>query len=127
MNIAANPVVEADQTVYLKDYQKPSFLVDSIDLDIRVYDDHTIVDATLNIKRQTAGDLVLLGRDLELKSIRLNGDLLTEAEYQLDAEQLVLSNVPDQATIQTQVVIHPESNTMLEGLYQAGDLFVTQN
>jgi aminopeptidase N len=101
MNIAANPVVEADQTVYLKDYQKPSFLVDSIDLDIRVYDDHTIVDATLNIKRQTAGDLVLLGRDLELKSIRLNGDLLTEAEYQLDAEQLVLSNVPDQATIQT--------------------------
>ncbi|MHA3049015.1 aminopeptidase N [Acinetobacter sp. ANC 4639] len=127
MNIAANPVVEADQTVYLKDYQKPSFLVDSIDLDIRVYDDHTIVDATLNIKRQTAGDLVLLGRDLELKSIRLNGDLLTEAKYQLDAEQLVLSNVPDQAVIQTQVVIHPESNTMLEGLYQAGDLFVTQN
>ncbi len=32
MNIAANPVVEADQTVYLKDYQKPSFVVDSIDL-----------------------------------------------------------------------------------------------
>ncbi|MHA3057837.1 aminopeptidase N [Acinetobacter sp. ANC 4641] len=127
MNIAANPVVEADQTVYLKDYQKPSFLVDSIDLDIRVYDDHTIVDATLNIKRQTAGDLVLLGRDLELKSIRLNGDLLSEAEYQLDAEQLVLANVPDQAVIQTQVIIHPESNTMLEGLYQAGDLFVTQN
>ncbi|PVZ84505.1 aminopeptidase N [Serratia sp. S1B] len=127
MNIAANPVVEADQTVYLKDYQKPSFLVDSIDLDIRVYDDHTIVDATLNIKRQTAGDLVLLGRDLELKSIRLNGDLLSETEYQLDAEQLVLANVPDQAVIQTQVIIHPESNTMLEGLYQAGDLFVTQN
>ncbi|MHA3054420.1 aminopeptidase N [Acinetobacter sp. ANC 4633] len=127
MNIAANPVVEADQTVYLKDYQKPSFLVDSIDLDIRVYDDHTIVDATLNIQRQTAGDLVLLGRDLELKSIRLNGELLSETEYQLDAEQLVLSNVPDQATIQTQVIIHPESNTMLEGLYQAGDLFVTQN
>ncbi|MHA3061330.1 aminopeptidase N [Acinetobacter sp. ANC 4636] len=127
MNIAANPVVEADQTVYLKDYQKPSFLVDSIDLDIRVYDDHTIVDATLNIKRQTAGDLVLLGRDLELKSIRLNGDLLSETEYQLDAEQLVLANIPDQAVIQTQVIIHPESNTMLEGLYQAGDLFVTQN
>ncbi|MHA3079611.1 aminopeptidase N [Acinetobacter sp. ANC 5502] len=127
MNIAANPVIEADQTVYLKDYQKPSFLVDSIDLDIRVYDDHTIVDATLNIKRQTAGDLVLLGRDLELKSIRLNGDLLSETEYQLDAEQLVLANVPDQAVIQTQVIIHPESNTMLEGLYQAGDLFVTQN
>ncbi|MCG2572768.1 aminopeptidase N [Acinetobacter sp. ME22] len=127
MNIAANPVVETDQTVYLKDYQKPSFLVDSVDLNIQVYADHTIVDATLKVQRQTAGDLVLLGRDLELKSIRLNGDLLSEAEYQLDVEQLVLSNVPDQAIIQTQVIIHPESNTMLEGLYQAGDLFVTQN
>ena len=30
MNIAANPVVEADETVYLKDYQKPVFLVESI-------------------------------------------------------------------------------------------------
>ena len=38
MNIAANPVVEADQTVYLKDYQKPTFEVLSIDLDISVFD-----------------------------------------------------------------------------------------
>ncbi len=61
--------VEADQTVYLKDYQKPAFLVESINLDIQVYDDKTIVDSTLVMKRQTAGDLVLLGRDLELQSI----------------------------------------------------------
>ena len=71
MNIAANPVVEADQTVYLKDYQKPSFLVDSINLDIQVFDEQTYVNAKLVMQRQTAGDLVLLGRDLELKSIVL--------------------------------------------------------
>ncbi|WP_374664096.1 aminopeptidase N [Acinetobacter sp.] len=128
MNIAANPAVEADQTVYLKDYQKPSFLVDSIDLDIQVFDDQTQVNATLVMQRQTAGDLVLLGRDLELKSIILNGKALSADEYQLDAEQLVIANAPDQAVIETQVIIHPESNTQLEGLYQAsGDLFVTQN
>ncbi|WP_180056984.1 aminopeptidase N [Acinetobacter sp. YH12090] len=127
MNIAANPVVEADQTIYLKDYQKPAFLVDSINLDIQVYADHTIVNAILEMQRQTEGDLVLLGRDLELKSIHLNSQQLTENDYQLDAEQLVIQNVPDRARIETQVVIHPESNTMLEGLYQAGDLFVTQN
>lgn len=127
MNIAANPVVEADQTIYLKDYQKPAFLVDSINLDIQVYADHTIVNAILEMQRQTEGDLVLLGRDLELKSIHLNGQQLTENDYQLDAEQLVIQNAPDRARIETQVVIHPESNTMLEGLYQAGDLFVTQN
>lgn len=127
MNIAANPVVEADQTVYLKDYQKPVFLVDSINLDIQVYSDHTNVDATLVMKRQTEGELVLLGRDLELKSIKMNGQLLTESDYTLDSEQLVIQHAPNEVILDTSVVIHPESNTMLEGLYQAGDLFVTQN
>lgn len=128
MNIAANPVIEADQTIYLKDYQKPSFVVDSIDLNIQVYDDHTLVSSKLEMQRQTAGDLVLLGRDLELQSIQLNGQPLNASDYILDAEQLVISNAPDQVTIETVVKIHPESNTMLEGLYQASsDLFVTQN
>ncbi|WP_269913543.1 aminopeptidase N [Acinetobacter sp. HY1485] len=117
----------SQETVYLKDYKKPSFLVDSVYLDIQVHQDHTIVDAVLEMTRQTAGELVLLGRDLELKHITLNGTLLNEQDYQLDSEQLVIHNAPEQIKLQTQVVIHPETNTMLEGLYQAGDLFVTQN
>lgn len=128
MNIAANPIVEAQQTVYLKDYQKPSYVVDSIDLNIQVYDDRTQVDSKLVMQRQAAGDIVLLGRDLELKSISINGKQLTESEYQLDTEQLVISNTPDAAIVEISVLIHPESNTQLEGLYQAaGNLFVTQN
>lgn len=127
MNIAAQPPVQVDQTIYLKDYQKPSFLVESINLDIQVYDDHTIVDSTLVMKRQTTGALVLLGRDLELKSIQLNGQILSAAQYDLDDEQLLITDAPDQVILQIQVVIHPESNTQLEGLYKAGDLFVTQN
>ena len=128
MNIAANPIIEADQTVYLKDYQKPSFLVDSIYLDIQVYDEHSQVDAVLELTRQTEGDLVLLGRDLELKSVVLNGQQLSQEQYTLDAEQLVIRNAPNQIKLETSVIIHPESNTQLEGLYQAAsDLFVTQN
>lgn len=128
MNIAANPIIEADQTVYLKDYQKPSFLVDSIYLDIQVYDEHSQVDAVLELTRQTDGDLVLLGRDLELKSVVLNGQQLSQEQYVLDAEQLVIRNAPNQIKLETSVIIHPESNTQLEGLYQAAsDLFVTQN
>ena len=128
MNIAANPIIEADQTVYLKDYQKPSFLVDSIHLDIQVYDEHSKVDAVLELTRQTEGDLVLLGRDLELKSLVLNGQQLSQEQYALDAEQLVIRNAPNQIKLETSVIIHPESNTQLEGLYQAAsDLFVTQN
>nr|WP_314368533.1 aminopeptidase N [uncultured Acinetobacter sp.] len=127
MNIAAQPPVQADQTIYLKDYQKPSFLVESINLNIQVYDDHTIVDSTLVMKRQTGGELVLLGRDLELKSVQLNGQTLSAEQYHLDTEQLVITDAPDQVILKIQVIIHPESNTQLEGLYKAGDLFVTQN
>ena len=127
MNIAAQPPVQADQTIYLKDYQKPAFLVESIHLDIQVYDDHTIVDSTLVMKRQAAGELVLLGRDLELQSIQMNGQLLNADQYELDTEQLLITDAPDQVIVQTKVMIHPESNTQLEGLYKAGDLFVTQN
>lgn len=110
-----------------KRLSKPAFLVESINLDIQVYDDKTIVDSTLVMKRQTAGDLVLLGRDLELQSIQLNGQDLTPAQYSLDSEQLVITDAPDEVILQTQVIIHPETNTQLEGLYKAGDLFVTQN
>ncbi|WP_340600304.1 aminopeptidase N [Acinetobacter sp. HZNU-JH01] len=127
MNIAAQPPVQADQTIYLKDYQKPAFLVESIHLDIQVYNDHTLVDSTLVMKRQAIGELILLGRDLELKSIQLNGQLLNADQYCLDSEQLVIADAPDEVIVQTQVIIHPESNTQLEGLYKAGDLYVTQN
>ena len=128
MNIAANPVVQAEQTVYLKDYEKPSFSVDSVHLDIQVYTDQTKVNSSLVMKRQNAGDLVLLGRDLELISLTLNGTRLSAADYQLDSEQLIINNAPDDVILNIEVIIHPESNTQLEGLYQAGsDLFVTQN
>lgn len=128
MNIAANPVVQAEQTVYLKDYEKPSFSVDSVHLDIQVYTDQTKVNSSLVMKRQNTGDLVLLGRDLELISLTLNGTRLSAADYQLDSEQLIINNAPDDVILNIEVIIHPESNTQLEGLYQAGsDLFVTQN
>ncbi|MFO1353635.1 MAG: hypothetical protein U1E88_03630 [Acinetobacter sp.] len=64
-------------------------------MDIRS-DDHTIVDSTLVMKRQAAGELVLLGRDLELQSIQMNGQLLNAGQYQLDSEQLVITDAPDQ-------------------------------
>ncbi|MBF7687141.1 aminopeptidase N [Acinetobacter rathckeae] len=127
MNIAANPVVQADETIYLKDYQKPTYLVESVHLDIQVFDDHTIVNSTLHMQRQAEGPLVLLGRELELKYVKINDDVLNETQYQLDTEQLVILNTPEKLKLETSVHIHPETNTMLEGLYKAGDLFVTQN
>ena len=124
MNSAVNP----PETIYLKDYTPPTFAVRRVALDIRVFDDHTLVSSELEVERQSAGDLQLLGRDLKLQSIRVDGELLSSEQYQLDSEQLILSHLGDKATISIDVLIHPETNTQLEGLYQAGaDLLVTQN
>jgi aminopeptidase N len=130
MNIATNPeVVEAaHQTVYLKDYTPPHYQVESISLNIQVFEDHTIVHSRLLMQRQHDGDLILLGRDLELVSIKLNGLLLSAEHYLLNAEELIVLDAPDNADLEITVKIHPESNTQLEGLYKAGsELFVTQN
>jgi len=54
MNIATSPVIQVDQTVYLKDYQKPAYVVDSIYLDIHVFSAHTTVKSKLVMQRQTA-------------------------------------------------------------------------
>ncbi|XID75804.1 aminopeptidase N [Alkanindiges sp. WGS2144] len=129
MNTAVNPELTEDnhQTIYLKDYTPPSFQVDSIDLTIQVFDDHSLVHSKLVMHRQYAGDLVLFGRDLELLNISLNGQVLTTHDYELDTEQLIVKNAPDLCDFAISVRIHPETNTQLEGLYQAGNLFVTQN
>lgn len=113
--------------IYLKDYQAPCFNVSEVELDIKLYDDHAVVDAELKMHKQEEGDLVLLGRDLELLSIAVNGQLLTSNNYQLDNEQLIVkslaygSPLPNDVTIKTSVKIKPQNNTSLEGLYMAGD------
>ncbi len=55
--------------IYLKDYQAPSYGVHTVNLDIKLYDDHATVNTNMTMFRQGEGDLILLGRDLELKSI----------------------------------------------------------
>lgn len=116
--------------VYLKDYAPPAYQVKTISLDIKLYDDHAIVDASLSVKREHEGDLVLLGRQLELLSISVNDEQLSNRQYVLDDEQLVIQDLPNEAVIKTSVKVSPQTNTALEGLYQAGTgdemMFVTQ-
>jgi len=116
--------------IHLKDYKLPSFDVDTVDLDIQLFDDHAIVDSTLVMQRQSDGDLVLDGEELELLSITLNDEVLSNDRYQQADGKLIISEAPDKLTLQLQVRIYPHTNTALEGLYIAGSgsdtMFVTQ-
>ncbi|MFK3868665.1 aminopeptidase N [Psychrobacter faecalis] len=120
----------APSKIHLKDYQLPSFAVETVDLDIKLFDDHAIVDSTLMMQRQTDGDLVLYGEGLELLSIKLNDELLTSECYTQIEGKLIITNAPAHSKLQLQVRIHPHTNTALEGLYIAGSgddtMFVTQ-
>lgn len=129
MNTAVHPddAHVVHPTIYLKDYQPPVFGVNRIDLDISLFESATIVTSTLDMQRLHSGELVLLGRDLELISVQLNGTTLDPNAYVLDAESLTIKNAPDQCTIKTEVRIHPETNTQLEGLYKSGGMYCTQN
>ena len=120
----------APSKIHLKDYQPPSFAVETVDLDIKLFDDHAIVDSTLMMQRQTDGDLVLYGEGLELISIKLNDELLTSECYTQTDGKLIITDAPEHSKLQLQVRIHPHTNTALEGLYIAGSgddtMFVTQ-
>lgn len=116
--------------IFLKDYQPPSYDVDTVYLDIKLFDDHALVDTTLTMTRQAAGALTLYGQDMELLAISVNGEPLASSAYDLNAEHLTIHDMPDAVTLQTQVKIRPHTNTALEGLYIAGEgdetMFVTQ-
>ena len=112
--------------ILLADYAPPAFLVDDVALDFDLDPAATLVRATLKLRRQAPGPLVLDGRDLQLLSIKLNGEPLGDNRYTQDAKSLTLHDAPDVFTLETEVKIQPETNTELSGLYMSGTGFFTQ-
>ena len=119
------------QTIYLKDYRPPSYLVETVDLHIELSPAQTKVCTTIQIKAnpdcsEKRAGLHLYGRQLELLSIKLDGRELTAGEYQVDSEGLTIPVVPERFVLETLVEINPDGNTALEGLYRASEIFCTQ-
>ena len=125
----ANP-----QTIYLKDYQVPDYLIQTVDLNFTLDELRTTVISRLSLIRnpeiqsaETA--LVLNGENLRLIRLILNDDQeLTENEYQITTEALVIHDVPQQRpfTMTIENEINPKANTALEGLYLSNGMLCTQ-
>jgi len=117
---------DTPQTVYLKDYTPPAFLVDTVDLDFAIATGGTTVTATLALRRNPASPaqaLVLDGEELETLAVTLDGQ---PVDYALGAGTLTIAAVPEQFTLQTVVRIDPDKNTRLSGLYRSKDGYFTQ-
>ncbi len=116
------------QTIYLKDYTPPAFLIDTVDLDFSIESDCTVVTARLALRRNPAtgaasGPLVLDGEDLDTVAVRIDGQ---DVPFLLDSGQLTVHAMPDQGELTTVVRIHPDTNTRLSGLYRSKDGYFTQ-
>lgn len=113
-------------TVYLKEYQSPTFLVDNIALEFDLYDDHVLVTSTLQLLRQKEGALHLLGDELELIDLQMDNKPMKPSDYRLQEGNLVIESCPDVFKLRVVTQIYPQNNTQLSGLYRSNQLFCTQ-
>jgi len=120
------------QTIYLKDYQVSNFLVETTDLVFDLGEEQSRVTTELVINRNSestseSADLHLDGKaGVELQWVKVDGRALSPDDYSLADESLTLHNLPERCTVSTQVVIQPQHNTSLMGLYKSRTMFCTQ-
>ena len=119
------------KTIYLEDYTPSAFLIDTVELDVALFDEHTRVGARLAIRRNAvaadaSAPLVLDGEALALESVAVDGRALDAGEYTLDAEHLTIPGVPEAFVLETVVSIRPQDNTTLSGFYVSKDGCFTQ-
>ncbi|MBT4885380.1 MAG: aminopeptidase N, partial [Legionellales bacterium] len=130
MNIAHDAAVER-KTHYRSDYKKSIFALKNAELNFKLHETETVVESTLlfektQVSAQVADDLVLNGENLHLVQIQLNGDVLSENQYAVENDTLVIFAVPSKFVLETVVRIDPQNNKTLNGLYLSNGNFTTQ-
>ena len=111
--------------VRLTDYREPDWLVPQVELDFRLDNVRTVVNARLHVQRNGTHNrpLVLDGHALETTAIRIDG--VGVAAWP-NGDTLTLPITGDSAVVETEVVILPSRNTRLMGLYASEGRLVTQ-
>lgn len=128
------------KTIFLKDYQVPAFLIDVTELHFELGETETRVRSRLHMRRNPEllgnrhNTLRLDGQDLQLLSLRLDGHLLSAADYQVEEESLTITGLENLLgdtldsgfVLECETLIKPQENTSLEGLYKSSSMFCTQ-
>ena len=122
---------ETHKTVHLKDYRPPDYTIETVNLEFDLDETRTRVKSLMTVvcnhdRCEGIHPLVLNGRDLALKAIRLDGQALTERDYKLDEASLTILPVPDRFVLEIETEINPVANTELSGLYMSASGFYTQ-
>ncbi|KAK2385136.1 Peptidase M1 family protein [Trifolium repens] len=116
--------------IFLKDYKKPDYYFETVDLKFSLGEEKTIVSSKIAVFPRVEGStppLVLDGQDMTLVSVQINGKALKEEDYHLDARHLTIKSPPSgKYDLEIVTEILPQKNTSLEGLYKSSGNFCTQ-
>ena len=115
------------QPVLLADYQKPPFLIDTVDLSFDLAETATVVRSRLAVRRAgTADAMHLNGEALTLISAARDGVALTPDQYRLDPHGMTITGMPAACVLEIAVRIDPKGNSELSGLYLSNGSYFTQ-
>jgi len=118
--------------VHLHDYRPYPYQLERIDLTVQLHGDHARVVSRLCLQPRTpapaeAVPLELMGVDLELETLALDGTPLDHQAFRQEQDRLVVLQPPQRPfVLESAVRIRPQDNATLEGLYASGGLFTTQ-
>jgi len=122
--------LQSPESIYLKDYKTPAYLIDTVDLMFQLSASATRVCSQIRFCRnsdRTSGEpLWLDGEQLKLLSLKLDGVQLDSSAYEISPEGLTINAVPESFLLEVETEIDPAGNTALEGLYQSSGNFCTQ-
>jgi len=122
---------DSPQTIFLKDYQVPEYLIKTVDLFFKLDEDRAVVTAELAIYKNPESTaqsqcLVLVGKDVKLLELTIDDSSVVTNQYELVGETLKINQVQDQFRLKIITELEPQNNTALEGLYKSSGMFCTQ-
>ena len=118
------------QTIRLKDYRPPDWLVETVSLDVTLHPTAARIRATLALKpnpKSASAPLILNGDGLSLISVKLDGTVMAPDSYVATPESLTIAQPPNGPfNLEIETIVDPSANTQLSGLYRSNGTYCTQ-
>lgn len=119
------------QTIHRSDYRAPTHLLEDIQLEFDLNAEETLVTSTFTARpnpesKDSSGELHLNGESLTLKSVEVDGQLLGDEQFKVDAHGLIIPGINGKKTVKIINTMSPKANTELSGIYASGRCLMSQ-
>ena len=121
--------IETSPLILRKNYSAPNYAVLTVEMGFDLDPLATRLATRLQMQRAPGAKdhtVVLLGEELQLIALRMNGKQLGKRDYVLADGQLHIPNAPAKLTLEIETLLAPQFNTSLSGLYVSNGNFFTQ-